>query len=89
MTDYLDDIPFDETNPEPRCPCLLLLNVSAAMAGRPSDEFNAGIMAFREELPRDDLAALRVEVAITTIGEAIKLGLDELEVRKKLYHSRG
>ena len=30
-------------NPEPRCPCLLLLDTSGSMAGKPIAELNAGI----------------------------------------------
>lgn len=55
-------------NPEPRCPCLLLLDVSGSMAGEPIHELNAGLKAFREELIVDDLAAKRVEVACVTFG---------------------
>ena len=55
-------------NPEPRCPCLLLLDVSGSMSGRPIDELNQGLTSFREELLGDTLAAKRVEVAIVTFG---------------------
>ncbi|OKT80193.1 hypothetical protein ACN75_30035 [Escherichia coli] len=30
------------SNPEPRCPCILLLDVSGSMSGRPINELNAG-----------------------------------------------
>ena len=36
-------------NPEPRCPCLLLLDVSGSMAGGKIEELNAGLKAFEEE----------------------------------------
>lgn len=55
-------------NPEPRCPCLLLLDTSSSMSGRPIAELNAGLAAFRDELNADGLAAKRVEVAIVTFG---------------------
>jgi len=55
-------------NPEPRCPCLLLLDVSGSMAGPPIAELNAGLRTFREELLADELAAKRVEVACVTFG---------------------
>ena len=35
-------------NPEPRCPCLLLLDVSGSMAGGKIEELNAGLKAFEE-----------------------------------------
>ncbi|MDL7581877.1 hypothetical protein QS329_23920, partial [Escherichia coli] len=44
------------SNPEPRCPCILLLDVSGSMNGRPINELNAGLVTFRDELldaPRD------------------------------------
>lgn len=55
-------------NPEPRCPCVLLLDVSGSMSGRPLDELNAGLQTFREELVSDTLAMKRVEVGIVTFG---------------------
>lgn len=56
------------SNPEPRCPCVLLLDVSGSMNGRPLDELNAGLTTFREELSADALAMKRVEVGIVTFG---------------------
>lgn len=56
------------SNPEPRCPCVLLLDVSGSMNGRAIDELNAGLNTFREELLADPLATKRVEVGIVTFG---------------------
>ena len=55
-------------NPEPRCPCLLLLDVSGSMAGEPILELNQGLKVFHDELVADELAAKRVEVACITFG---------------------
>lgn len=55
-------------NPEPRCPCLLLLDVSGSMVGEPIQELNEGLKSFRDELVADELAAKRVEVACITFG---------------------
>ncbi|MDP3515798.1 MAG: VWA domain-containing protein [Pseudohongiella sp.] len=55
-------------NPEPRCPCLLLLDVSGSMQGRPIEELSAGLTTFRDELAADSLAMKRVEVGIVTFG---------------------
>ncbi|OYU44534.1 MAG: hypothetical protein CFE44_12415 [Burkholderiales bacterium PBB4] len=55
-------------NPEPRCPCVLLLDVSGSMNGRPLDELNAGLTVFKDELSADALAMKRVEVGIVTFG---------------------
>lgn len=68
MTDQIIFEPEFATNPEPRCPCLLLLDVSGSMNGRPIAELNAGLQAFRSELQEDSLAAKRVEVGIVTFG---------------------
>ncbi len=70
--DYGDQVPFAlaefAENPEPRCPCLLLLDTSGSMSGRPIAELNAGLVAFKDELMADSMAAKRVEVAIVTFG---------------------
>lgn len=67
-----DQISFETndfaSNPEPRCPCVLLLDVSGSMNGRPLDELNAGLNVFKDELAADALATKRVEVAIVTFG---------------------
>lgn len=56
------------SNPEPRCPCVLLLDISGSMNGRPIDELNAGLTTLKDELAADALAMKRVEVAIVTFG---------------------
>lgn len=56
-------------NPEPRCPCLLLLDVSASMSGRRIQELNQGLKGFEASLKADSLSARRVEVAIVTFGD--------------------
>jgi len=69
---YLDQQPLGPVtfaeNPEPRCPCLLLLDTSGSMAGQPIAELNAGLRAFYEELQGDSLASKRVEVALVSFG---------------------
>jgi uncharacterized protein YegL len=72
MGDPFDQIPFGNTefaeNPEQRCPCLLLLDTSASMAGRPIEELNSGLVTLKDELVADPLAAKRVELAVVTFG---------------------
>jgi uncharacterized protein YegL len=67
-----DQIPFGTDdfaqNPEPRCPCLLLLDTSGSMRGQPIAALNEGIRVFKDELTGDTLAAKRVEVATVTFG---------------------
>ncbi len=55
-------------NPEPRCPCLLLLDTSASMTGEPIGQLNLGLQSFKDELASDSLAAKRVEVAVLAFG---------------------
>jgi len=55
-------------NPEPRCPCILLLDVSGSMNGRPLDALNEGLREFQTQLSADSLAMKRVEVAMVTFG---------------------
>lgn len=70
--DEFEQIPFGAAefadNPEPRCPCVLLLDTSASMRGKPILELNAGLVAFKDDLMSDALAAKRVEVAVVTFG---------------------
>lgn len=72
MTSEYEQQPFADAefaeNPEQRCPCLLLLDVSGSMSGRRIEQLNEGIALFRDELNSDPLAAKRVEVAIVTFG---------------------
>lgn len=55
-------------NPEPRCPCLLLLDTSSSMAGEPILQLNEGLRMFLEDLRSDSLAMKRVEIAIVSFG---------------------
>lgn len=72
MTDQFEQIPFATAefaeNPEPRCPCILLLDTSGSMAGEPIAQLNEGIRVFNDEVRADSLASKRVEVAIVTFG---------------------
>src|SRR5205807_9601300 len=51
-----------------RCPCLLLLDTSGSMSGKPIAELNTGLVTLQQELNADSLAAKRVELAIVTFG---------------------
>lgn len=72
-----EQVPFDvevelAPNPEPRCPCVLLLDVSRSMAGSRISLLNEGLQAYRNELNADSLASQRVEVAIVTFGGQVE-----------------
>jgi len=68
----IEQIPFYEVefaeNPEPRCPCVLLLDTSHSMSGSKIDQLNNGLQIFESELRSDAMAAKRVEVAVVTFG---------------------
>src|SRR5947207_15921987 len=67
-----DQIPFDHpelvANPEPRCACLLLLDTSGSMQGKPIAELNAGLVTLKDELMADTMAVQRVQIAVVSFG---------------------
>jgi uncharacterized protein YegL len=76
----LDQLPFGTNsfaeNPEPRVPCILLLDTSGSMIGTPISELNAGLLVYKDELAADSLASKRVEVAIVTFGGHVQTVCD-------------
>ena len=44
-------------NPDPRAPCLLLLDTSASMGGEPIRALNEGLQVFKQDLMTDELPA--------------------------------
>ncbi len=70
-----DAVEFAE-NPEPRCPCVLLLDISGSMQGEAINALNEGLKIFKEELNRDNLAKKRVEVAILTFNSDVNVVQD-------------
>ncbi len=72
----LDEVVEFAENPEPRCPCVLLLDTSGSMQGIPIDALNEGLVSFRDELTKNSLAARRVEVAIITFDSHINVVQD-------------
>jgi uncharacterized protein YegL len=77
-----DQKPFGDvelaTNPEPRCPCVLLLDVSGSMRETAGagvsriDLLNEGLRAYHTDVTSDPLAAQRVEVSVITFGGAVQ-----------------
>lgn len=82
-----EQVPFEGAefaeNPEPRCPCILLLDTSGSMQGAPIQELNNGLVTFKDELMADELAAKRVEVCIVTF-EPIQV-VTEFESAEHFY----
>jgi uncharacterized protein YegL len=63
-------------NPEPRCPCVLLLDTSGSMSGRPLAALAEGLEALRYDLLLDPVAARRVEVALVTFDSRVQVVSD-------------
>lgn len=66
----LPNVEFDISNPDPRCACVLVLDTSTSMSGAKIDQLNKGLHALSEELKKDALARVRVELMIITFGPA-------------------
>ncbi len=82
--DWGEDL-FDNTlefadNPEPRCPCVLVLDTSQSMSGEPIAALNHGLHVFRDELLAVPLARKRVEVAVVTFGATVEVVQDFVTV---------
>jgi len=74
-----DAVEFAE-NPEPRCPCVLLLDVSKSMRGEAIKSLNEGLVAFHDDLIKDPLATRRVEIAMITFGQDVRVVHDFVPV---------
>lgn len=77
MLDDYDDprfgaIEFAE-NPEQRCACVLLLDVSTSMQGEKIGQLNAGLKTFTASMADDAMALKRVEIAVITFGGQVQL----------------
>lgn len=70
--DHYSAIEF-ANNTEQRCPCVLVLDCSGSMQGRCIDEINRAIERFAEDLRGDDLASKRVDIAVITFGNEVKI----------------
>ena len=76
---------LDETvefaeNPEPRCPCVLVLDTSSSMRGAPIEALNTGLRTFKTDLMHDNLAVQRVEVAVVSFDSDVKVVQDFVTV---------
>jgi uncharacterized protein YegL len=67
VSDAFEQKPF-VVNPSQRCPCVLLLDVSGSMQGKPIAELNAGLSLLKDELSADALACRRVQIGVITFG---------------------
>lgn len=67
-------------NPENRCPVILLLDTSSSMYGDPITELNQGVKILKASIMEDELAALRVEVAVITFDSEVKVVQDFITI---------
>ena len=72
----LDEVVEFAENPEPRCPCVLLLDTSGSMHGEAIEALNQGLLSFKDELINNSLASRRVEVAIVTFDSSVNVVQD-------------
>ncbi len=63
-------------NPEPRCPCVLVLDISGSMAGASIDQLNLALKHFVQEVSLDSLASKRLELAVVTCGGDVRVAHD-------------
>jgi uncharacterized protein YegL len=78
--DLFDNSAEFADNPEPRCPCVLVLDTSQSMSGEPIAALNRGLHVFRDDLLAVPLARKRVEVAIVTFGATVEVAQDFVTV---------
>ena len=60
-------------NPEPRCPCILLLDTSGSMSGEPIKALNEGLQTFKDDITKNELAQKRVEVAVISFDSEVNV----------------
>ena len=73
MNPKLEDMVEFYNNPEPRCPCVLLLDTSDSMRGNPIAQLNSGLRALHENLRKDPVASKRVDIAIVTFNSSVSV----------------
>jgi uncharacterized protein YegL len=61
---------------EERWPCVLLLDTSASMRGKPIEALNEGLRIFRDELLKDAELSRKIELAVVTFDSDVELVRD-------------
>lgn len=74
LDDY-DQMPFSHVefadNPDPKCACAIVLDISGSMQGEPIAALNQGTVQLATALKADRLAAKRVDLAVVTFGGTV------------------
>lgn len=63
-------------NSQPRCACVLILDTSGSMQGKPIDALNAGLVTLQNALLHDEIAKKRVEIAVVEFNSNIRVVQD-------------
>ncbi len=63
-------------NYEQKCLCVLVLDVSGSMAGKPIEQLNLALKNFQNTLRNDFVASSRIELAIITFSSTVNLVLE-------------
>ena len=63
-------------NPEPRCPIVLMLDVSRSMEGRKFDTVKRALAKFRDIIREDPVSALRADVAVVAFAGTARVVQD-------------
>lgn len=83
MDDRFALVPISSDLEEPRCACVLVLDVSTSMSIQNRiGHLNKGLQQFATELSNDPLASKRVEVAIVTFGQSVNVAMDFTQARE-------
>lgn len=73
MNDRYFDNSLNVSNPAPRCPVVLLLDVSISMEGEPIRELNQGYRQFLQETMNDEAASMSVDLEVITFGSSVEV----------------
>ena len=63
-------------NPEPRCPCVLLLDVSWSMEGARLQALRSAVAEFKTKICEDTLTSVRAEIAVVAFSEKTQVVQD-------------
>ena len=78
QTPYADIAAVNETH----LACAIILDVSGSMNGAPLREVVQGVELFKKQTAKDDLAMKRVDVAIVSMGDKVKVEQDFIPLSK-------
>ena len=74
MTEIIPDIVLQD-NTSQRLPCVIVVDGSSSMDGKAITNLNSGLKTLEQELKKDDIASMRVQLLVIRIG-----GWDDVEV---------